>query len=200
MLLLHLVISHAANPGTKADLYSPVAFCPKLNVGCGVSDGSADLPNENAGLGSSLGGSGLLKLNPVEGAGLSASFAALNRNPAEVSFFSSGLPNMKVVVEVFCGVSAANSSAVVVSATCGLLKTGAALAVAEAASVAAGASFSALAEDADKLNDGVDPDFSSGFGSPNAKPPDAVVVAALTELEPKVMSLLPPNLNPAPEF
>lgn len=75
--------------------------------------GSAGFPNVNVGLGSSFGGSGLLKLNPTEGVGLSASLAALKRNPAggvEVSFLSSGLPNMKVVVGVFCGVSAANNS------------------------------------------------------------------------------------------
>lgn len=162
-----------------------------------------DFPNENAGLGISFGGSGLLKLNPVEGAGLSASFATLNRNPVEgveVSFFSSGLPNMKAVVEDFCGVPAANRSAVVVSATGGLLKTGPALAVAETASVAGGSSLSALALDADRLNDGLDPDFSSGFESPNAKPLDAVEAAELTELDPNLIALLPPNLKPAPEF
>lgn len=160
--------------------------------------GSAGFPNANVDLGGSFGGSGLLKLKPTEGAGLSASLAALNRNPVEgveVSFFSSGLPNMKVVVEVFCGVSSENSTVV------WSLKTWTALAVAETASVeGGGSSFSALALAADKLNDGLDPVFSSGFESPNANPPDAVVVAVFMELEPKLIALLPPNLKPAPEF
>lgn len=163
--------------------------------------GSVGFPNVNVGLGVSFGGFGLLKPKPTEGAGLSASLAALNRNPVEaveVSFFPSGLPNIKVVVEVFCGVSTANNSAVVGSATGGLPKTGAALA--EAPSVEGVSSFSALALGADKLNDGLDPDFSSGFKSPNAKLPDAVVGAALVELEPKGIASLPPNLKPAPEF
>lgn len=140
----------------------------------------------------------------MEGASLSASLAALNKNPvegAEVSFFSSCLPNMNVVVEVFCEVPAANNSAVGGSATGGLPKTGAAPAAAERASVAAGgSSFSGLALGADKLNDGLDPDFSSGFESPNAKPPDAVVEAVFMELEPKGIPPPPPNLKPAPEF
>lgn len=158
---------------------------------------SAGFANVNVGLGSSFRGSGLLKLKPTEGAGLSASLAALNRNPVEgveVSCFSSGLPNMKVEVEVFCGVPATNNSAVAGSAADGLPKTGVALAVAETASVkGGGSSFTALAFGADKLKDGLDPDFSSGFESPNAKPPEAVVVAVLIEVKPKVATLLPPN-------
>lgn len=110
---------------------------------------------------------------------------------------------MTVVVEVFHGVpSTTNSSALEGSATGGLPKTGTALAVAETASVEGGASsFSALALGADKLNDGLEPVFPSGFESPNAKPADAAVVAAvLVALEPKLIALLPPNLKPAPEF
>lgn len=77
---------------TKANQHSPVTFCPKPNVGFGVSVGSVAFPNANASLGSSFGGSGLLKLKPTEGAGLSASLAVLNTNPVEgveISFFSS---------------------------------------------------------------------------------------------------------------
>lgn len=193
-----------ANEGFGAAL--SVAFCPKPNVGFGVSVGSAGFPNANGSLGSSFGGSGLLKLKPTEGAGLSASLAALNTNPVEgieISFFSSGCLNMAVVVEVFHGVSSAKNSSVVTDSVTGdLPKTGTALAVAETASVeGGGSSFSALALGADKLNDGFDPVFSSGFESPNAKPPDAALVAAvLVASEPKLIALLPPNLKPAPEF
>lgn len=73
--------------------------------------------------------------------------------------------------------------------------------MAETASVAGGGpSVSPLAAGADKLNDTLVPDFCSGFESPKAKPPDAVVVAVLMVLEPKGVAVLPPNLKSATEF
>lgn len=188
------------------------ALCPKPKAGLGASVGSAGFPKVNAGLGASFGGSGLLKEKPKDGAGLSASFAALNTNPAEgraASFFSSGLPNVKVEVAnvgSFAAGSPNDGVAVFDSATAGLPNTGMVLeAVVEEAEtpVGGGSSFSALAlaaeESKSKLLLAVLTNGSLGFGCSKEKPP-VTVVDVLAAVEPKVTPLPPPNLKPVLEF
>lgn len=188
------------------------ALCPNPKVGLGASVGSAGFPKVNAGLGISFGGSGLLKEKPKEWAGLSASFAALNTNPVEgraASFFSSGLPNVKVEVAnagSFADGSPNNGAAVLGSDTAGLRNTGMVLvAVVEEAEtpVEGGSSFSDLALSAEESNSklllAVLASESLGFGCSKEKPP-VTVVEVLADVEPKVTPLLPPNLKPVLEL
>lgn len=98
-----VLLAMKPNAGFGVDAAASVALCPKLKGALGVSAGasllSAGFPNVKLGWAGSLGGSGLLKEKPIDGAGEpSASFtAALKRNPevTDSSFFSSGFPNVK---------------------------------------------------------------------------------------------------------
>lgn len=155
-----------------------VILCPKLNDGFGGSAGSAGFPNVSVGLGKSFGGSGSPKEKPKFGAGLSASLEAPNKNAvegAEVSFFSSVFPKVKVDVTSICSFDDAFPNFVAEdSATKDLPKIGMTLAAAvvvvvvvEAVSEGAGASsFSALDWGTEKLKDEFELPFSLGL-APN---------------------------------
>lgn len=137
-------------------------------------------------MGKSFGGSGSLKEKPKFAVGFSASLEAPNKNApegAEVSFFSSGFPKVKVGVTSVCSfVASSPNFGAEDSAAKDLPKTGMAftavvvvVVVVEMFSEGAGASsFSALDWGAEKLKDA---DFS----------------------EPKEIPQPPPNLNPALE-
>lgn len=140
-------------------------------------------------MGKSFGGSGSLKEKPKFADGFSASLEAPNKNApegAEMSFFSSGFPKVKLGVTSVCSfVASSPNFGAEDSATKDLPKTGMAFAAAvvvvvvvvvvEMFSEGAGASsFSALDWGAEKLKDA---DFS----------------------ELKEIPIPPPNLNPALE-
>lgn len=135
-------------------------------------------------MGKSFGGSGSLKEKPKFAVGFSASLEAPNKNApvgAEVSFFSSGFPKVKLGVTSVCSfVASSPNFGAEDSATKDLPNTGMAFAavvvvVVEMFSDGAGASsFSALDWGAEKLKDA---DLSEG----------------------KEIPLPPPNLNPALE-
>ncbi len=129
-------------------------------------------------MGKSFGGSGSPKEKPKVGAGLSASLEAPNKNAvegAEVSFFSSVFPKVKVDVTSICSFDDAFPNFVAEdSATKDLPKIGMTLAAAvvvvvvvEAVSEGAGASsFSALDWGTEKLKDEFELPFSLGL-APN---------------------------------
>lgn len=151
-------------------------LCPKLNDCFGTSADSAAFPNESVGLGKSFGGSGSPKEKPKVGAGLSASLEAPNKNApegAEVSFFSSVFPKVKVDVTSVCSfVDGSPNFNAEDSATKDLPKIGmtfAAVVVAVVDTVsegAGGSSFSALDWGTEILKDESELPFSLGL-APN---------------------------------
>lgn len=130
----------------------------------------------SVGLGKSFGGSGSPKEKPKVGAGFSASLEAPNKNAvegAEVSFFSSVFPKVKVDVTSVCSfVDASPNFMAEDSATkdlpnIGMTFAAVAVVVVEAVSEGAGASsFSALDWGTEKLKDEFELPFSLGL-APN---------------------------------
>lgn len=205
----------AMKPKTGAGAADSEALCPKLKDALGASAGvsllSAGFPKLKLGWAGSLGGSGLLKENPTDGADEpSASFPAAPKRKPEVpdGSFSSGFPNVnegagvsfsadaaapKVAppsgAEVMAGLAPGTPpkrevAAVVAVAVVDVLSTENPLS----------SGFSWEGAGAPKLEneDVVEVVVTAGLASPKEKPPSEGLLSVL------LGASAPPNLNPTP--